>query len=299
MSETQAREQQVSGGKFEAINEAKADLTEIYSQPDPRSYFRALKGLGYEIPQSAKAIFQRLIPELRREDGEIVRALDLGCSYGVNAALLKYDLSMPDLFRRWGEKQLSDLASDAVVERDRSYFADLDEASDLEVIGLDVAEEAVAFAAEVGLLDDGLALDLEATTLPDDAREELEGVDLVISTGCVGYVTEKTFDRLLPAVTQGRPAWMANFVLRMFPFEPIEQALQEANYVTEKLADRTFAQRRCVSAEERDQVLKQLAEQGLTPTQEEVDGVLIAEFYLSRPAAEVAARPLADLAAGR
>jgi hypothetical protein len=29
--------------------------------------------------------------------------LDLGCSYGVNAALLKHDLSMRELYERWGQ----------------------------------------------------------------------------------------------------------------------------------------------------------------------------------------------------
>ena len=59
------------------------------------------------------------------------------------------------------------------------------------------------------------------------------------STGCIGYVTEKTFERLLPAVTKGGHApWMANFVLRLWSFEPIEETLSDWGYVTEKLQDR-------------------------------------------------------------
>jgi hypothetical protein len=40
----------------------------------------------------------------------------------------------------------------------------------------------------------------------------------VTSTGCVGYVTEKSFESLLLSMTQGRSPWTSNFVLQMFPW---------------------------------------------------------------------------------
>ncbi len=120
-------------------------------------------------------------------------------------------------------------------------------------------------------------------------------VDLVTSTGCVGYVTEKSFKRLLPAVTQGQSPWIGNFVLRMFPFDPIEETLQDWGYVTEKLEGRTFVQRRFASAEEHEQVLEQLRERGIDPTGKETEGNLLADFYLSRPANEVAEAPIERL----
>lgn len=118
------------------------------------------------------------------------------------------------------------------------------------MIGLDQAESAITFAEEAGLLDNGLAVNLEASTLPGSAEDDLASIDLVTSTGCIGYVTEKSFDRLLPAVSQGRAPWVGNFVLRLSPFDPIEAALKDWGYVTEKLEGRTFVQRRFVSTEE-------------------------------------------------
>lgn len=280
---------------FEKTNEVKANMDHIYNQPDPRAYFRELKEFGYAIPDAAKPIFQRLIAHLRRRRSDKVHVLDLGCSYGVNAALLKHDLSMSELYEHWGQKRLADAAPDELVDYGRRFFSKLDEPEDLEVIGLDQAENAVEFAEEVGLLDEGLALNLETEPLPGPLEEDLAAVDLVTSTGCVGYVTERSFDRLLPAVTRGRPPWLANFVLRMFPFGAIEETLNAQGYVTEKLAGHSFIQRRFASAEEQKQVLERLQEQGIDPTGKETEGHLLAEFYLSRPVNERTEVPIERL----
>lgn len=286
-------------GDFEKINEVKANMDHIYNQPDPRAYFRELKKLDYAIPDAAKPIFRKLISFQRQRHGDPVCVLDLGCSYGVNAALLKHDLSMDELYEHWGQERLDDATLEEILQYDRRFFANLEEPGNLQVIGLDQAENAVGFAEEVGLLDEGVAVNLETSPLTGQTQEELAEVDLVTSTGCVGYVTEKSFDRLLPAVTAGRPPWLANFVLRMFSFEAIEEMLAERGYVTEKLEDQTFVQRRFASAEEQAQVMEQLCEQGLDPTGKEATGHLLAEFYLSRPASEMAEAPIERFASAR
>ena len=284
-------------GDFDQINASKANMDHIYDQPDPRAYFRELKKLRYAIPDAAKPVFQKLISALRqRRKSKTVQILDLGSSYGVNAALLKHDLSMSELYDHWGQDKLAGATPEQVAEHDRRYFATLDDAKDIELIGLDQAKNAVTFAEQTGLLDDGLALDLETERLPEPAQETLASVDLVTSTGCVGYLTEKSFERLLPAVTQGQPAWIANFVLRMFPFGAIEQTLNDQGYVTEKLEGRTFTQRQFVSAEEQQEVLDALFEQGINPDGQETKGRLVAEFFLSRPADDAAESPIGRLA---
>ncbi len=280
---------------FEDINEAKASMDHIYNQPDPRAYFRELRKLGYVIPGLAKPIFQKLISHLRRRQDDTVHVLDLGCSYGVNAALLKHDLPMSELYEHWGDKALAEVTTEEVVAYDRRFFGDLDDPEDIKVIGFDQAESAIAYAEEAGLLDEGHAVNLETEPLPGPAKEDLAPVDLVTSTGCIGYVTEKSFDRLLPAVTQGRSPWIGNFVLRLFPFDSIEATLKDWGYVTEKLEGRTFVQRRFVSAEEQGSVVEQLREHGIDPTAEETEGHLLAEFYLSRPTDEVAKAPIERL----
>ena len=264
---------------FEEINEAKANLDYIYDEPDPRNYFRELGKLDYAIPDLAKPIFQKLISHLRIRKKDTIHVLDLGCSYGINAALLKYDLSMPELYRHWGNRGLLSATAEEVAARDRAFLSNLDEPANIEMVGLDLAPSATAFARKAGLLDEDIVINLETDPLPEAAREILEPIDLVTST----------------AISQGQAPWIGNFVLRLFPFDPIEKLLNEWGYVTEKLEGQTFPQRQFSSAEEREQVLEQLCERGIDPAGKESEGRLLAEFYLSRPANDVAKYPFEQL----
>ena len=285
---------------FEAINDARSNIDDIYFQPDPRSYLQELRKLDYAIPGNAKPVFQRVISQLQTQRGnrhEVIQVLDLGCSYGLNAALLKHDMTMEEIYDHWGQKALMQASSDEVIEYDRRFFGNLEEKEDINIFGLDQAESAVNFGTETGLLDEGIVADLEAGPLSEPAGQDLAPVNLVISAGRVGYITEKSFERLLPAVTRGEAPWIANFAARMFPFEPIEDALNDWGYVTERFEGRLFEQRTFASPEERNQVTEVLRQRGINPEGRESEGRLLAEFYLSRPADEAAARPIEQLLA--
>ncbi len=282
---------------FETINESKVDMDHIYNQLDPRAYFRELNKLDYAIPDTAKPIFQKLIGHLNQRQDDTVHVLDLGCSYGVNAAILKHDLSMDDLYEHWDQKKMQDATSEQVVAYDRQFLANIGASEDIEVIGLDQAEHAIAFGKNSGLLDEGLAVNLETEPLSAPDKQTLAPVDLVTSTGCVGYLTEKSFDRLLPAVTNGHQPWIANFVLRLFPFDAIAKSLEKWGYVTEKLEDQSFYQREFASEDEQEQVLEQLRDRGVDPAGKEAEGHFLAEFYLSRPIQDADEVPIERLLA--
>lgn len=168
---------------FQDINEAKVNMDHIYNQPDPRAYFRELKKLNYSIPDTALPIFRKIVEQVRREEDDTVHVLDLGCSYGVNAALLKHGLSMEELYSHWGHKDLTIANAEEVAARDKKYFTNLENPQNIEVVGLDLAENAISFAEDVGLLDDGLAINLETGGLSKQAEEILSPTDLVTSTG--------------------------------------------------------------------------------------------------------------------
>jgi hypothetical protein len=65
--------------------------------------------------------------------------------------------------------------------------------------------------------------------------------------------------------------------------------------VTEKLAGRTFIQRKFASTDEQAKVLGQLADRGIDTHGMEDDGHYHAEFYLSRPSRDIAATPIQEL----
>jgi carnitine O-acetyltransferase len=253
----------------------KAVLEHIYSQADPRAYFRTLRALDYQIPQLAKPYFRALIDEIRIARGGAT-IVDIGCSYGINAALLSRDLSMDVLYERYGPLDPA-LDSAQVLSLDRAAFGSLPRLPHVRFVGLDISAEALSYALSAGLLDDGVHADLEHDEPKAEQRERL-AADLVVSTGCIGYVGERTIRR---AIGDNRP-WIANTVLRMYGYEAIEHCLAELGYETTS-PKRLFRQRRFASTQERLLVLRTLAELGIDTRGYEDDGWLYARLFISRP----------------
>ncbi|HET6856010.1 MAG TPA: class I SAM-dependent methyltransferase [Streptomyces sp.] len=266
----------------------KVSLDHIYTQPDPRAYFTVLRPLGYCVPQQAKPYFAKLIKEYREVARVTVpQVLDIGCSYGINAALLKYDATMDELYTRYcgdedGPGAGPDLRTrDDVLARDRELSRSRRPAHGIRFVGLDASAGALAYAKEAGFLDDAVHADLEGHDPTPEQRDRLAGTDLIISTGCLGYVTGRTLTRVVLAQGERRP-WMAHFVLRMFPFDAVEQELNGLGYRTTRV-DEVFKQRRFASPQEQALVLDQMSAAGVDARGLEAEGWLYAQLYLSRP----------------
>ncbi|WP_225727596.1 MULTISPECIES: class I SAM-dependent methyltransferase [unclassified Nocardia] len=258
----------------------KASFDDIYDRPDPRDYYARMSELDYRIPELAKPYFQRQFDDYRAATGATrITVLDIGCSYGVNAALLRFDTTMRGLADHYGAAGAADRAD--LLARDRTVLTAADGQPDVRFVGMDASMTALSYAREAGLLHDTVHADLENAEPTDAQRDTLAAADLVISTGCVGYITEKTLTRVATAHPTRRP-WMAHFVLRMYGFDAIAAALAELGYRTER-APGLFEQRRFASAAERTRVLNTLAANGIDTDDCESDGWLYANLYLSRP----------------
>ncbi len=263
----------------------KVSLEHIYTQPDPRSYFTVLRRLGYRVPQQAKPYFAKLIKEYRESQQVAVpKVLDIGCSYGINAALVKYDATMDELYARYADDDgpaPGPAGREALLARDRELSRSRQPAHRVRFVGLDVSDSALSYAVAAGFLDDAVHADLEDHEPTPGQRAQLAGTDLVISTGCLGYVTERTLTRVVRA-QGGRRPWMAHFVLRMFPFDPVEGALAALGYRTIRVEE-TFKQRQFASPEEQALVLDTMSAAGVDARGLEEEGWLYAQLYLSRP----------------
>ncbi|WP_242613800.1 class I SAM-dependent methyltransferase [Herbihabitans rhizosphaerae] len=230
----------------------------------------------------AKPYFEKLVGEYVEEhDVPVVNVLDIGCSYGINAALLKCDLTMDALYERYAGAGAESLRPEELRARDRDLLSSHDAAT-LRFTGLDVSLPALNYAHEVGFLDAAIHADLEERDPTPEEREQLAGTDVVFSTGCVGYVTHKTLARVVRA-NGGRKPWMAHFVLRMFPFTQVAECLAELGYETIRVDDEVFKQRRFASAEEQAQVLDTLVKIHVDPDGLESEGWMYAGLYISRP----------------
>lgn len=280
--------------------QSKANFDGVYDLPDPRGYFAGLGALDYRAPEHGRRVFGALIDGLRIEGNRNPKVLDLCCSYGVNAALLRHDLTLDDLYARYSSAELAELSPDELADADAGFYAGLERASAPSVVGIDVAENAVRYALRVGLLYAAAAENLEECEPTEALGRAVSGVDLMTVTGGVGYVWERTFERVLSCVSGGDTGsasggaagsiagpWVAAFAVRFVDYAPIAAVLGRRGLVTEKLSLRTFPQRRFEDEGEREHVLGELAARGIDPSGKEETGWYHADLYLSRPAGQV------------
>ncbi|MGK5630422.1 hypothetical protein [Streptomyces sp. URMC 123] len=285
------------GGHRRAVrHQGKTAFDDVYDRPDPRAYFRRLRPLAYRTPHHAQPVFRRLLAAHQEVTGAAgpPTVLDICCSYGVNAALINHELSLEELYARYTAPERAGLTTDELIDADRAFYAGRRLPSAAPVLGLDAAGRAVAYAERAGLLDRGFGEDLESADPGEELTRALPRVGLITVTGGIGYVTERTFARLLPHMAHGpEGVWVAAFVLRSVSFEPIAETLDGFGLVTEKLPH-TFAQRRFSDERERRAALAAVASAGLSPEGKEELGFHHCELFLARPGPVAAWRP-ADL----
>lgn len=271
---------------------SKADFSGIYNEMDARAYYPTLQALQYEIPRHGADIFNQLVDARHREDGQPPTILDVCCSYGVGGMLAKTDLDLDEVYAHYQAAADKGLTSDELIQGDINLLNRHGRPDAPQVIGLDVAENAVRYAVAIGALDDAFAEDLETTEPSAELAGWLRNVDMITTTGGVGYVTEQTFGRLLNSA--GQAPWVAAFCLRTYDYEPIANTLAACGLVTEK-AGQSFPQRRFVDETERQWAIAEVAAHGLDPATLESEGSYYADFYLSRPGRDIAERPLHEL----
>ncbi|RSN53543.1 methyltransferase type 12 [Amycolatopsis sp. WAC 04182] len=282
MTETQAE-----------FNQAKKNFDEEYVSEDPHAYYAAMRKVNYQIPQNANHFLVRVMDEIRtaRRLSE-VSVLDIGCSYGVNAALLKYELTLDVLYEYYAGDRRGSSAQD-----DRKFFSRFQERPGVRVHGIDISRQAIDYAREVRLLDSAIAVNLEEDSVPVNILQTLPKVDLIISTGCIGYVTHRTFARVLDHLAPAEPPWIAVTALRTLDFAVFEEHFERYGLFTERLAG-PLRQREIANGRERAAALAATdARCERNPTPEEL-GFLAADLYLSLPGADAARREIIHGAPG-
>ena len=264
-----------------SLNEFKANFTTAYNEKFPHTYFSIMEDLEYQIPENAKPTINFFIAQIKKRYSETVSILDLGCSYGVLSALVRFDLPLKSLYRRYQASK----PADASRQSEADWYASQSARGDVRFYGIDTSANAIEFATNVVLLDAGVAVDLEdQLNTPSSLASLPQQIDLVVSTGCVGYITNKTFKKVLLHIDPSKPPIIASFVLRAFDYSEIAETLAEHGFRTTKLADTTFVQRRFRDSTEQAHILSLLmARSGhpQTPTPPENDGYYHAELFVS------------------
>ncbi len=254
----------------------------IYTAPDPRPYCEAMHALDYAIPKHAHPMFSALFQDYREQSGkESVRVLDLGSSYGINAALLQFNMELPELYQRYTSPEAQALSTNELIQRDRNDYYRQPTHQTLDMVGFDISAQALQYAKEVGLIVDAVQANLETDEVTTEQSEQLKNINCIISSGCIGYVTTITLEKIIDVCAPHLP-WMGHCVLRMFSLQQLITLLQAQGYEVE-ISPELVPQRRFASSKEQKQVLSRLLELGIDPTGFEDQGWLYAWLITAKP----------------
>ena len=272
---------------YEEENEAKATFDDVYRQPTPHAYVQKMASHGYQIGEQARPYcFEatQLLNELN-SDAWPVQMLDLGCSYGMASAFLKYGCSFEEIVAFFASRAPEELA--ACAEVTRMWLNVAPPACDVRCVGLDSSEPAVSFALKAGLLDGGIAKNYEDPAVqPSKADIEwFRSCNLLVSTGAIGYVTEESLRKVLPHLGKDHPTKYGPFavvtILRMFDTQPIIACFEEAGMTMVRVPEIRLPQRNFADEKEREGVISVLHKQGIETAGLEDEGKLYADLYVA------------------
>ena len=284
------------GGRPEIRPDGKAAFDDIYDQPTPVAYFSALRPLEYMAPARAQPLVRRCVGALRRlRDLETVNVLDLCSGYGVNGALLKHRVTLHDLYQRFSLRPgcigaVERIAADTLWFRRKRRLG-----AGVRVVAQDVACNALQYSKRVGLADAVVPVDLETEEPAQEQKELMNDAHLIVVTGGMSYIGEKTFERLL-AVTRYKP-WALYFPLRHADTDDVDALFDGAGYCVEA-AKRTIDHRRYRSEEERRAIHSRIHAEAAPYDPPPSPKYLEALVKLARPENEFVDPPFEDIAVG-
>jgi hypothetical protein len=257
----------MSQSHYDQQNRVKTSFDATYAALTPHRYLHNMNAVDYRMadymnPFLAAVVDIAMSPAASQHP---VRVLDLGCSYGVSGALLKTDCSYQELAKFILCETSTEYAS--CVTDSKRWLGSHVKREDVEVVGFDSSAEAVRFATASRMIDKGITRNLEEneSELTEDERSLVRQCDVLLSTGVIGYVTEKTISPILDEFgfdARGGLGGVAIMsVLELFDQEPIAECFAEHGYRFGEIPIR-IPQRRFADAEEREGVLETLRGQG-------------------------------------
>ncbi|MGD2107627.1 MAG: class I SAM-dependent methyltransferase [Nitrosopumilaceae archaeon] len=259
----------------------KKDFTDIYTQKFPNDYLAEMKRLHYRIPDKTKPLYLSLAEHLVKKLSRPINILDIGSSYGINSALMKYGLKMADLDDFFLKE------NNPNIEQTKNFFEKLPSNDNLNFYQIDISEPALRFSEDAKLCKKGICVNLETGSLP---LKEIPSFDMIIATGCIGYIGYKAFSNLFELIKKqqtdnsqsniDKPIF-AFSVLRMFDMEKIQQTFDYYGYSLVKTDLDPIRQRRFSDSDERQQTISLLNNNGITTKGLEDNGHFYAHFYIA------------------
>ena len=272
---------------YETENNANACFDDVYTAPTPHAYIAMMAKNGYEIGEQARPYCLAAAELLKdhTEDAWPVQMLDIGCSYGMGSAFVKYGCSFDEMVAFFATRVPQDPRS--ACDAMRAWLNVTPTPYDVRCVGLDSSKPAIRFAMRAGLLDGGIARDFENPEITPNAEERswLRSCNLLISTGAIGYVTDRTMAHVVRHAGKGHPSEFGPLavltILRMFDATPIRDVFEKHDFRFEKVPEVMLEQRRFRDESERTSVLKILHDKSIDTREWEEQGKQFAELFIA------------------
>ncbi|MCA9819389.1 MAG: hypothetical protein KC440_01025 [Nitrosarchaeum sp.] len=259
----------------------KKDFTDIYTQKSPNAYLKEMQRLDYFIPDKTKPLYLSLAKQPYKKLSRIIKILDIGSSYGINSSLMKYDLSMSELNHFFSKEPTK--------EQSFEFFNNLPSDDTLSFYQIDISEPALRFSEDVQLCKKGICVNLETENLPS---KEIPQFDMIIATGCIGYIGYKAFSNLFELIKNQQSSnnlsskkgpFFAFSVLRIFDMNKIKKTFDNYGYFIVKADINPIRQRRFSDSDEKQKTISLLQRKGINTKGLESDGHFYADFYVASP----------------
>ncbi|MFQ5940996.1 MAG: hypothetical protein ACE5KA_04780 [Nitrososphaerales archaeon] len=274
----------------------KKDFSEVYTQESPVPYLKEMGRLEYRIADTTKFFYKYLGNRLYRDLNRPIQILDIGSSYGINSSLLIYDITMSELNDFFLKSDKAPTKEEAI-----QFFGSLPKRNThFNFYLLDISSEALVFAEDMDLCTQTFCLNLEQDGISSSTSPLLGGVDMVIATGCVGYIGYKSFTKLFEAFNHRNNSTeyrdeldirsgispkplFAFSVLRIYSMHEIQKVFENYGFELLKCEIPPFRQRHFYDKQEKINAISLLNERGVVRTDLEDDGYYYADFYVGAP----------------
>ena len=278
----------------------KDDFDRVYDLEDPSRYFTALRPSDYRMPE----VLARVLKDIHRPvcaargTGGALRVLDFACGYGTIGALLRHDVSMAEIYARYGERDWRPADARRHWEADAAFFAARREASaTFEIGGVDIAGIALEYAATLGFLDRTFHENLVDQAPSDALTRFLHCADLVVESGSLGDLLPRAFECILDACAcaGARRPWFLYCPRPDVDWAPLDALWTGMGYRTESLGTEPVRYRKALAARERADMLRVTRALGRPDADVMRDGYLLVDITLARPEVDTGNPPIDQL----
>ena len=274
----------------------KHDFGRVYDLEDPSPYYTALRPGDYRMPQVLARTLKALHYPMAsaRGAGHCLRMLDFACGYGAIGALLRHDISMHDIFERYGQRHWHRADKRTYWRSDIDFFSPWrNESVRYEIGGTDIAGVALEYAQALGFLDEVFHENLIEAVPSNRFRDFIRGTHLIVESGCsLGDRLPMAFERVLDVFGDAPGPWFIYSPRPDIDWEAMDKFWQVRDYQPESLSTVPVRYRKPLGAPEREDILH--ITRAMKRADETVmrDDYLLVDMTLARPKSDAIKWPI-------